>query len=37
MKYVDGFVLVIKKGQMGAYKKMASAAGKVWNIKNNEY
>lgn len=30
MTYVDGFVLVIKKGQMEAYKKMASAAGKVW-------
>ena len=28
--YVDGFVVVIKKGQVGAYKKMAAAAGKVW-------
>jgi len=30
MTYVDGFVLVIKKGQLGAYKKMASWAGKLW-------
>lgn len=30
MTYVDGFVFTIKKGQLAAYKKMASDAGKVW-------
>ena len=30
MTYVDGFVLVVKKGKLKDYKKMASAAGKIW-------
>ncbi len=30
MSYVDGFVLVVKKGELDSYKKMASEAGKVW-------
>ena len=30
MKYIDGFVLVVKKGQLPAYKKMATEAGKMW-------
>ena len=30
MRYVDGFVLVIKKGQLHAYKKMAEMGGKIW-------
>lgn len=29
-KYVDGFVLVISKKNLPAYKKMASRAGKIW-------
>lgn len=28
--YVDGFVLPIPKKQVGFYKKMAGAAGKIW-------
>ena len=28
--YVDGFVLPIPKKNIGAYKKMAKLAGKVW-------
>lgn len=30
MTYVDGFVLVVRKGKMAAYKKMAKDAGKTW-------
>ncbi|MGV8131201.1 MAG: DUF1428 domain-containing protein [Candidatus Pacearchaeota archaeon] len=30
MTYVDGFVFVLKKSKIGAYKKMASDAGKIW-------
>jgi uncharacterized protein YbaA (DUF1428 family) len=30
MAYVDGFVLAVPKKNLGAYKKMARAAGKVW-------
>lgn len=30
MKYIDGFVLPIPKKNLKAYRKMASAAGKVW-------
>jgi uncharacterized protein YbaA (DUF1428 family) len=30
MPYVDGFVLAIPKRNLGAYKRMARAAGKVW-------
>lgn len=30
MSYVDGFVLVVPKKNVNAYKKMASAAGKIW-------
>lgn len=30
MSYVDGYVIPIKKKSVRAYKKMASAAGKVW-------
>jgi len=29
-KYVDGFVLVIPKKNVGAYRKMATEAGQVW-------
>ncbi len=29
-KYVDGFVLVVAKKNLEAYKKMAKEAGKVW-------
>jgi len=29
-KYVDGFVLVVKKKNIAAYRKMAAAAGKIW-------
>jgi alkaline phosphatase len=28
--YVDGFVLVVPKKKLGAYRKMALAGGKVW-------
>jgi alkaline phosphatase len=28
--YVDGFVLVVPKRKLAAYRKMAAAAGKVW-------
>jgi len=28
--YVDGFVMVVKKGQVAAYKKMATEASKTW-------
>lgn len=30
MNYVDGFVLVVPKKKLAAYKKMAQVAGKVW-------
>jgi uncharacterized protein YbaA (DUF1428 family) len=30
MRYVDGFVLVIPKKNLNAYKKIASLAGKIW-------
>ncbi len=30
MKYVDGYVLVVPKKNLEAYKKMATGAGKVW-------
>lgn len=30
MKYVDGFVLVVKKGRLAEYRKMARDAGKIW-------
>src|ERR1043165_6297577 len=29
-RYVDGFVLPIPRSKIGAYKKMAKIAGKVW-------
>ena len=29
-KYVDGYVLVIKKGKLSEYKKMALWGGKLW-------
>ena len=30
MKYVDGFVLVVKKKNLEAYRKMAEEGGKLW-------
>ncbi len=30
MKYVDGFVFVVKNKNIRAYNKMASAAAKIW-------
>lgn len=30
MTYVDGFVIVIKKGQMPNYRKMARLGAKIW-------
>ena len=30
MKYVDGFVFVVPKKNLKAYKKMAQMAGKLW-------
>jgi uncharacterized protein YbaA (DUF1428 family) len=30
MKYVDGFVLPVQKKNLGAYKKMARIASRVW-------
>jgi uncharacterized protein YbaA (DUF1428 family) len=30
MAYVDGFVVPVPKKKVGAYKKMARIAGKVW-------
>jgi uncharacterized protein YbaA (DUF1428 family) len=30
MGYVDGFVLVVPKRKIAAYRKMAAMAGKVW-------
>ncbi len=29
-RYVDGFVLVVPKKKLDAYKKLATKAGKVW-------
>lgn len=29
-RYVDGFVLVVPKKKLAAYRAMAAAAGKVW-------
>jgi len=29
-KYVDGYVLVVQKSKVAAYRKMARAAGKMW-------
>ena len=29
-RYVDGFLLVVPKRKLGAYKAIASKAGKVW-------
>ena len=29
-QYVDGFVLPVPKGQLGAYRRLARQAGKVW-------
>lgn len=29
-RYVDGFVLPVKKDQVEAYRKIAEAAGKIW-------
>jgi uncharacterized protein YbaA (DUF1428 family) len=30
MRYVDGFVVPVPKKKLGAYKRMAGVAGKVW-------
>lgn len=30
MSYVDGFVLAVPKKNLAAYRRLASAAGKVW-------
>ena len=30
MAYVDGFVLVVPKNKLPAYKRIASKAGKIW-------
>jgi uncharacterized protein YbaA (DUF1428 family) len=30
MTYIDGFVFVVKKKNLAAYKKMAALGGKVW-------
>ena len=30
MSYVDGFVLVVPKKRLQAYKRMAQKAGKIW-------
>ena len=30
MKYIDGFLLVVPKKKLGAYKTLAQKAGKVW-------
>lgn len=30
MSYVDGFVIPISKKRLGAYRRMAAKAGKVW-------
>ena len=30
MKYVDGYVLPVRKKDLAAYRQMASKAGKIW-------
>ena len=30
MRYVDGFVLVVPRKKLAAYRKLATLAGKVW-------
>ncbi len=30
MKYVDGFVLVVPRRKLDAYRRMAAKAGKIW-------
>lgn len=30
MKYIDGFLLVVPKKNLAAYKKLAQMAGRVW-------
>jgi uncharacterized protein YbaA (DUF1428 family) len=30
MKYIDGFLMVVPKKKLAAYKKLAQKAGKVW-------
>lgn len=30
MAYIDGFVLVVKKSKLAAYRSLAKKAGKVW-------
>lgn len=30
MSYVDGFLLVVPKGKLGEYRKMAVQGGKMW-------
>ena len=30
MKYVDGFVLAVPKKNLAAYRRMSTAAGKIW-------
>ena len=30
MKYVDGFVLPVKKSKLKDYRKLAAASGKIW-------
>jgi uncharacterized protein YbaA (DUF1428 family) len=30
MRYIDGFVLVIPRDKLAAYKKMAADGGKIW-------
>ena len=30
MKYVDGFLLAVPKKNLGAYRRMAQKAGKIW-------
>ena len=29
-RYVDGFVIPMKKSKLAAYRKMAAKAGKIW-------
>ena len=30
MRYVDGFVLPVPKKKLGAYRRLARKAGKIW-------
>lgn len=30
MRYVDGFVLVVPKKELKAYRRMAKGGGKIW-------